>query len=183
MQKALLFWVGCLLVVVLQAQQYTTAVGLRLAAAPGLSLQQRLAGRYTVEGSLQSGLLSRQRSATLVLQRHYPLISKGMNLYLGGGPQWLSYARPGIEKNNENEKWNTLGLAAMAGLEMRLKKCLISLDYRPALHFSGPQLLHTEAALSVRYIIITAKAKKKKEKPTKKGWNPFRKESHEQGKG
>lgn len=154
------------------AQAYTTAVGLRLAAAPGISMQQRIAAKYSVEGTIQSGIFNRQTSISALAQRHYPVLGKGMNFYLGAGPQWTSYALKNSNKENQPKRLQTLGIAALAGLELRIQKTLLSFDYRPALRFGGPQVLDAEAALSLRYILIKQPGKKKKSsnKAERKGW-------------
>lgn len=67
------------------AQSYTTAGGIRLGTEWGATLQQRILKRVTLEGILQQGIIKEEFVITGLVERHYPLISKRFNVYLGGG--------------------------------------------------------------------------------------------------
>ena len=67
-------------------QSYTTAGGIRLGTEVGLTLQQRVAKRLTVEGILQQSVgNSAERDEfviTALLEKHNPIISKRLNVYM-----------------------------------------------------------------------------------------------------
>ena len=73
------------------AQAYGTAVGVRLADGWGLTLQQQVALHTTVEAILSTALSKKDVTLTVLGEQHKSLLSRGFNLYFGGGfyKTWL----------------------------------------------------------------------------------------------
>jgi hypothetical protein len=149
----------------IQAQSYTTALGMRLSQHAGISLQQRVAGKLTVEGILQHGFLSNQTMLTALLQKHQNLVTKGINMYAGGGPHFTRYKLPRTIKGNSITA-SALGLSLIGGLEAAIGRALISIDYKPAFNFgTGIPLYQGEAGLSLRYVLLKQSKSKKSRSP------------------
>jgi hypothetical protein len=137
------------------AQQYNTALGLRLGGDPGMTLQQRIGKKYTVEAMLQQGLSNRTTTATALLQRHFPIAGRNLNIYLGAGPH-VGFAPADVEKSS-TAKTSFVGASGIAGAELRMNRLLFSLDYKAAFHLAGSsQLMNAQTGVSVRYILVKA---------------------------
>ncbi|MFQ5447948.1 MAG: hypothetical protein ACE5FF_13550, partial [Saprospiraceae bacterium] len=78
--------------IALFSQAYMTAGGLRLGTDWGLTVQQRLAKSLTGEFIVQSSLQREEVMLTALVEKHYPLVFRGLNLYAGAGLHkgWLS---------------------------------------------------------------------------------------------
>ena len=136
----------------MMAQSYTTAGGIRLGTELGLTLQQRLLKRVTLEGILQSGITKDEFTVTALVERHYPLISKRFNVYLGGG------LHKGWVTTNEASYDNPFGITGIAGAEFSIGRLNISYDFKPSINVSGgenPIYMHT--GISARYILVKQK--------------------------
>ena len=143
------------------AQQYNTALGLRLGSEMGISLQQRIGRRFTVEGLVQHGLSSNATTFTGLLEKHYPILGRNMNLYLGAGPH-VGFQPSGADKG-EGGRTGFAGASVIAGGELRLNRLLFSVDYKPAIHFAGrDKVFDGQTGVSVRYILAKAPAKKQR---------------------
>ena len=68
-----------------QSQSYITAAGLRMGSDFGVTIQQRIISRFTVEGIVSTRAATDETTGTLLLEMHKPLISKRVNFYMGGG--------------------------------------------------------------------------------------------------
>lgn len=143
-----------------QSQQYNTALGLRLGGEMGISLQQRIGQRYTVEGLIQQGLTNNTTTFTGLLQKHYPVLGRNMNLYMGAGPH-VGLAPASTDKDQQG-RVGFAGATLIAGGELRLNRMLFSVDYKPAIHFAGrDQVFDGQTGISVRYILVKAPQKNK----------------------
>ncbi len=134
------------------AQAYTTAGGIRLGTEWGLTLQQRIAKRVTIEGILQKGITKDEFVVTALAERHYPLISKRLNFYTGAG------LHKGWKTNDELSYENPFGITGIAGLEFTIGRLNLSYDFKPSLNISGgesPFYLHT--GISLRYVLVKQK--------------------------
>jgi len=144
------------------SQSYHSAFGLRIGTDFGLTYQQRVGNRSTVEGILQTGLFDRSGQIAALYEHHTPLVSKGLNFYMGAGPQvgWL-------ENRNEGVVKATGGLALIGGAEMTLGSIVLSYDIKPNINvFGNVSLINFDTALSVRKVIT----KRSKYNKKRKGW-------------
>jgi len=156
----------------LQAQSYNTAFGVRLDTDWGVSIQQRIANKTTIEGLLQNSFKNDRFLATVLIEQHYPILIKRLNVYAGGGIHKL------WETNNDSTFDNPIGLTGIVGAEFTIARVNFSWDFKPMLNIGDnvSQRLDATTALTVRYVLSKrdlvkskdqrqkAKAKKKKKK-------------------
>lgn len=159
----------------LSAQPYITAAGIRLAMEPGITIQQRLAGRYTMEAMLQTQVLYGRHSLALQLQRHHKLVHRGLNAYIGAGPQLSSYRR-GLLSKEAGNRFTVAGLALTGGVELAVNRLLLSADYKPVVYFGGPVPFDAGLGLSARYILLQ-QPRAKDRRHTSRPW-PWNKRSN-----
>lgn len=156
------------------AQKYRTALGVRVGKSEfGVTMQQKLFEKVTLEGIGSVG--SRDASGTLLLERHFPLLGKSFNYYLGAG------AHIGALK----EQGFFYGADAIVGAELRvpLFPLVVSADVKPAFHAQHENWVSMGGGFSLRYILVKDKKKDKrsgnifrrKKEVEKKGVWPFRK--------
>ena len=179
MQKSLVIFFICFLLngIQVNAQRYGTALGLRLGNSDinrtvGLSLQQRVMERVTIEGILQTDF-SRNSTLSVLAQKHHPIISKRFNYYYGAG---LSFGNEESFVKNPSTKEiihtygnATTGVDLIAGIEMTLANAVISLDYKPNINFVGREEFYRgQVGLSVRTVLVKSKEQKKKQRQRQK---------------
>jgi len=126
------------------AQNYNTAGGIRVSDGIGVTVQQRIADKLTVEGV---GFLSFSNPSYVAVlgEYHGKLIRKGFNWYLGAG------VHSGTEKDVVNPK----GMLFVAGVEMKIKRIVISADIMPRVNFvGGSNDFEFTPGFSARYILI-----------------------------
>ena len=179
MQKSLVILLICFLLngIQVNAQRYGTALGLRLGNSDinrtvGLSLQQRVMERVTIEGILQTDF-SRNTTLSVLAQKHHPIISKRFNYYYGGG---LSFGNEESFVKNPSTKEiihtygnATTGVDLIAGIEMTLANAVISLDYKPNINLVGREEFYRgQVGLSVRTVLVKSKEQKKKQRQRQK---------------
>lgn len=153
----------------LTAQGYFTAAGVRVGDGFGVTVQQRVAKKITVEGIIKNTPSRDEFSVTVLGQRHVALLTRRLNFYTGIG---LHKGFLNNQANQEpgNEFKAPFGITGIGGLELTLGKFNLSYDFKPALNLSGgTQTFYPETALSLRYVIVGNKvfkdmAKKKKKK-------------------
>lgn len=160
-----------------QAQRYGTAFGLRLGNSDinrtvGLSLQQRVMERVTIEGILQTDF-SRNTTLSILAQKHHPIISKRFNYYYGGGLSFgneESFVKNPATKEIIHTYGNaTTGVDLIAGVEMTLANAVISLDYKPNINLVGREEFYRgQVGLSVRTVLVKSKEQKKKQRQRQK---------------
>jgi hypothetical protein len=149
------------------AQKYTAAAGIRIGSGIGVSVQQHLWDKYTLEGIVQKNLFKSGTHVTGLFESHNKLLFKGLNFYLGAGPHFGFYGNQTTtdskEANVPEGIKNSVGLSAIGGIEMRLNRVLLSYDYQPGINFTGGEhVFASQTGLSVRYIFIKAKKKEQK---------------------
>ena len=179
MQKSLVIFFICFLLngIQVNAQRYGTALGLRLGNSDinrtvGLSLQQRVMERVTIEGILQTDF-SRNTTLSVLVQKHHPIISKRFNYYYGGG---LSFGNEESFVKNPSTKEiihtygnATTGVDLIAGIEMTLANAVISLDYKPNINLVGREEFYRgQVGLSVRTVLVKSKEQNKKQRQRQK---------------
>jgi hypothetical protein len=127
------------------AQKYTTALGARLGGGNyGLTLQQRVASRVTVEGI--AGLREREYSGTVLGEYHFGILGPSLNYYVGAGGH--------IGHNKDTGGFS--GLDALVGVEYKVAflPVVLSFDFKPTLEFSSDDYARFPTAFSIRYVLI-----------------------------
>ncbi|WP_235861313.1 hypothetical protein [Pontibacter flavimaris] len=143
----------CGLSMAAQAQKYRTAAGVRLESDRfGVSLQQKLHERGTLEGIVQVG--SREYSGTVLYEWHRPILGKRFNYYLGAGGHIGNLKDSGV----------FTGVDAILGVEYKVNGLpfLLSADVKPAVHINHDDWVHLSSGVSIRYVIVKEKKEKKK---------------------
>ena len=95
----------------LQAQTYTTAVGIRVGNSIGLTINQRILKKWTLEGILQNDF-KETTNFHLLARRHHSLLTRRANWYYGIGAHAGTEAKIG----------SIAGFDGILGAEMTLLK-------------------------------------------------------------
>lgn len=152
MNKTLITTIFVLSALVALAQSYNTAGGMRLGTDWGLTVQQRVAKKTTIEALFQSSLQREEVLLTVMGQQHFPILTRRFNIYYGGGLHkgWIN------ESNDQAEPYkDPFGLTFIGGLEFSIGRINLSYDFKPAINLSGgEQNFYTQTGLSFRYILI-----------------------------
>ncbi|HRD82250.1 MAG: hypothetical protein IAE84_19870 [Saprospiraceae bacterium] len=164
------------------AQSYFTAGGLRMGTDWGLTLQQRVAKKTSVELILQTNFRRKEGMFTLLGEQHIPLISKRFNLYYGGGIHKGWYTEKPLYGVDEPEISGPFGITAIGGAELTIGRLNLSYDVKPALNISGgSNVIYLQSGVSARYVIAKKpfweeqkKASKKRHKKKKTSRNKLR---------
>ncbi|MEM9921912.1 MAG: hypothetical protein AAF990_27655 [Bacteroidota bacterium] len=156
MKKIILSTLGLLLFgQVLLAQKYRTAAGIRLGTEIGLTLQQHVKDKITLEGIFQTRIKTKEIKLTVLGERHYKLLGKRMNFYLGAG------VHKGWNTDTEATFGDPAGVTGVGGIELTLNRLNLSWDFQPAVNVvGGDRLFVSQSAVSLRYVFIKPKKKK-----------------------
>jgi hypothetical protein len=138
----------------IKGQAYGTAIGARFGSGWGLTLQQQVAVHTTVEAILQSNF-SGYKDVTLTVlgEQHKNLLSRGFNIYFGGGfyKTWL------VERENViKQPTDPWGISPIAGLEITLGKFNLSADFKPQIKLGGDsdaKGFDWQSGISIRYVL------------------------------
>ena len=149
------------------AQSYNTAGGLRLGTDWGLTLQQRVAKKSTVEAIIQSSLQREEVLFTAMYEQHYPLLTKRLNFYAGAG------LHKGWNTTNvgptETITADPFGVTLVGGAETTLGRLNLSWDFKPAINLQGGEKkFYTQSGVSLRYVIAKKVTEKDREKRRRK---------------
>ncbi|MEO1518653.1 MAG: hypothetical protein AAFV95_26805 [Bacteroidota bacterium] len=137
------------------AQKYRTAAGIRLGTEIGLSVQQLIRDKTTLEAIFQTRVKTNEIKLTLLGERHYRLLGKRMNFYVGGG------VHKGWNTRTEDDFGDPAGLTGVGGVELTLDRLNISWDFQPAVNVvGGDRVFVSQSAISLRYVFVKAKKKK-----------------------
>lgn len=160
---------------IVSGQMYGNALGIRLGndsdhRSLGLTYQQRIAKKLTVEGIFQSDF---KQNTTFhgMIQKHEPLLSRRFNYYLGTGISLGSYypatnISPSLQPVNSKA---SLGVDLLAGIELTMLKYTLSLDYKPNFNLVGRDNWYQgQVGLSLRAVILSGKEYEKKIKQREK---------------
>lgn len=153
MKKYILVMFWMLAAASASAQKYRTAIGARVDRnAFGISLQQKIMERNTLEGILTLG--SREVAGTALFEHHFPLLGKGFNYYLGAG----------AHAGNLKDHGAFFGGDVILGTELKLPvfPLLLSFDIKPAVHVNHEDWFDFASGFSLRYILVKEKKEKKK---------------------
>ena len=127
------------------AQKYRTAAGLRSGGGSyGLTLQQLVLPQATLEGL---GMLApRERSATLLAERHFGILGPSLNYYVGAGGHYG-------EHRDDGPFW---GFDGIVGAEYKIAflPIVLSFDFKPTIEHGSADWNRFPTAFSVRYILI-----------------------------
>ncbi len=161
----------------LMAQRYGTAVGVRLGNSNlnrtfGLSIQQRIVDRVTLEAIIQSDF-SRNTNFSFLAERHRPIISKRFNYYYGGGIAFGN--EESFVKNDETMQIDhtygnsTVGVDLIGGIELTVANAVISLDYKPNINLAGrSEFYRGQVGISARTVLVKSKEQKRKQRQRQK---------------
>lgn len=150
------------------AQRYGTAVGMRLGTDWGLTVQQRLTKRITIEGIAQSSLQREEVLLTGLIQKHNPILGRRLNLYLGGGLHkgWIN--APADQETGAVPE-DPFGVTLVGGIEFSLGRINVGYDLKPAINIrGGEQNFYTQSGISLRYVLIKDKEWRKKQRKRKR---------------
>lgn len=162
------------------AQRYGTAVGLRFGnndfgRTIGISAQQRLMDRISLEGIIQSDF-NLNTTFGLLLEKHNPIISKRFNYYYGAGVSFGKEAS--VYKDEINKELiqtygnSTLEVDLIGGVELTVVNTVISLDYKPNINLRGRnEFYRGQVGISARVVLVKSKEQKKKQRQRKKARN------------
>ncbi|MCC9135813.1 hypothetical protein ACFSKU_17465 [Pontibacter silvestris] len=176
MIKKLLFVFGltCGIAVASQAQVYRTAAGVRLDGDVfGVTVQQKLHEKGTLEGIF--AVSAREYSGTALYEWHRRILGKRFNYYLGAGGH----------VGNLKDHGAFGGLDLIGGIEYKVNGLpfLLSTDIKPAVHFNHEDWTDFSTGISIRYVIVKEKKKKKSIWPFNKKEDDATKKGKEEGKG
>ncbi|MDH5381545.1 MAG: hypothetical protein OEW75_11865 [Cyclobacteriaceae bacterium] len=175
-----------------QAQSYGTALGLRFGndnvkRTMGITFQQRLLKRVTIEGIVQSDF-SYNHTLHGLIKVHQPLVTKRLNFYSGGGFSM------GMEQSKFNDPLSqtiiittgnkTLSGDLVVGLELTMLKYNISVDYKPNFNITGRNPWYLgQVGISGRAVLVTgAKQNKRWREKNREKRREDRKERQEDNK-
>ncbi|GEO04847.1 hypothetical protein AAE02nite_25110 [Adhaeribacter aerolatus] len=135
------------------AQKYRTNLGARLGRNDfGISLQQKIFEEVTLEGI--AGIGTREADFTLLVEKHFPIIGKGFNYYVGAG----------AHVGTLNEYGGFYGADVILGTELKVPvfPLVLSLDIKPAIHASHSDWFAFDGGFTIRYILVKEKVEKKR---------------------
>ena len=135
------------------AQKYRTNIGARLGRDDfGVSLQQKIFEEVTLEGI--AGVGRREADLTLLIEKHFPIIGKGFNYYLGAG----------AHVGTLNNYGGFYGADLILGTELKVPvfPLVLSLDIKPAIHASHSDWFAFDGGFTIRYILVKEKVEKRR---------------------
>lgn len=142
----------------------------------GLTLQQRVLETVTLEGILQSSFQREEVIVSVLVEKHYPIAVKGLNLYVGGGAHKGWNSQP-VSADNPKGVENPLGISLVGGAELTLGRINVSYDFKPVFNaVGGDRPVYIQSGLSVRYVFLSnrdvrkMKRQKEREKKGKFDW-------------
>lgn len=155
MTKQTLLLFGFLYFTVLaHTQSYDFAIGARLGTDIGISTKLRLPPideNFTLETILQSSLERDEAMLTVLGAQHFPMITRRINFYGGGGVHF------GWFDNKEDEAPPSYkapaGISLIGGAEINFKNINISADFKPVINIQGGEkTIYSQTAVSIRFI-------------------------------
>ena len=127
------------------AQKYNTALGARLGGGNyGITLQQRVASRVTIEGI--AGLREREYSGTVLGEYHFGILGPSLNYYFGAGGH--------LGHNKDTGDFG--GFDGLVGVEYKVAflPVVLSFDFKPTLEINSDDYARFPTAFSIRYVFI-----------------------------
>ena len=133
----------------------------------GLTVQQRLADKVTFEGILQNSFQREEVILTGLIERHYPILVKNLNVYAGAGLHkgWNSTT----VAEDEPAIVDPFGINLIGGAEFTIGRFNLSYDFKPVINITGgEENLYFQSGFSVRYVLLKNKVYKDLSKDKKK---------------
>jgi hypothetical protein len=130
------------------AQKYDTALGARLGGGNyGITLQQRVASRITIEGI--AGLREREYSGTVLGEYHFGILGPSLNYYFGAGGH--------LGHNKDTGGFG--GFDGLVGVEYKVAflPVVLSFDFKPSIEVNSDDYARFPTAFSIRYVLIKRK--------------------------
>jgi len=146
------------------SQSYRTAVGFRLGKNIMFSATQRIVKKTTIDLYHETSLFSDKSFTALAGKRHFPLITKRLNVFLGAGP-FHQFAWIQSPNDVASTPYHSGGLVANAGLDFTIGRLNIGYDIMPVVHLvgdGGDRKFYTQSGIALRYVIIKQPSKFKK---------------------
>ena len=188
MLRVCLLFICLGIVFTLQAQTYNFSGGLRIGTEYGFSLKYRIADKVTLEGIVQSPINRNEAITTLLIEKHNSILTKGFNIYFGGGLQkgWI------LDEQVIDD--DPFGVVGVFGAEFNISRLNLSYDVKPAVNIIGGSTnrVRLQTGISIRYIFdkrqvlfdkkkqkVKKKAKKKKQKEKLKRYKQKLKDKYE----
>ena len=170
MVRILLIFIGMCCMGSLSAQTYNFSGGIRLGTEYGFTLKYRIANKLTLEGIVQSPIREKLAITTLLLEKHNSIVTKGLNIYYGGGLQ------KGWVLTEDKPYKDPFGVVGIIGAEFNIARLNVSYDIKPAVNLvGGDSPVSLQTGISIRYIfdkrsivIGDPKAKAKRQKKRRK---------------
>lgn len=152
-------------------QKYRTAVGPRIESDMfGVSIQQKIQERSTLEGIASVG--AREFSGTLLYEWHRPLLGERFNYYIGAGGHIGRLKDHGVFTGGD----------VILGIEYKVNGLpfLLSADIKPAFHINHEDWIDLSSGVSIRYVIVKGKPKKRSIWPFGRGQDDKKKAREEE---
>ncbi len=132
-------------------QGYNTIGGVRFGTDWGITGKHRIKDKITVEGIFQSSTKREEVIISALVAKHNPLITKRFNFYTGGGLHFGINSEP----LGETTVKNPFGVTAIAGLEFKIAKLILSWDFKPAINLvGGNKTIYPQTGISLRYVFV-----------------------------
>jgi hypothetical protein len=132
------------------AQKYNTAAGVRLGGGNyGITVQQRVASRVTIEGI--AGLREREYSGTVLGEYHFGILGPSLNYYFGAGGH--------LGHNKDTGDFG--GFDGLVGVEYKVAflPIALSFDFKPSYEINSDDYARFPTAFSIRYVFAKRKTK------------------------
>jgi len=136
-------------------QSYNTVGGIRLGDDFGLNATQRVANKTTLDLIYQPGTFAGREMISLTARQHYPLLTKRLNFFLGGGAAHR-ITHYGMGDAPLSKIHNT-NLAFTIGSEMTIGRLNFSIDYMPMVslsNYSSNERFYSNSGVSLKYVFV-----------------------------
>lgn len=168
--RTFVFLLVCAFSAQIHGQSYNNVFGIRVGDDMGVSMQQRLYKNYTVQIEHQDAMFSSVRQTSLVVKKHYPILTRRFNVFLGGGLSNRAILIPGESSTTANAN----GALINFGGEFTVGKLNITYDYSPGFllgNTAGVPRFHSGSGLGIRYVIWGRESQLKKVIKKMKFWD------------
>jgi hypothetical protein len=113
----------------------------------GFTIQQVFLPKSTIEGL---GMFApRERSATVLAERHFGILGPSLNYYFGAGGHY----------GNNRDTGDFWGFDGLVGIEYKIAfiPFVVSFDFKPTIEYGSADWNRFPTAVSVRYIFLKKK--------------------------
>ena len=151
----------------LAAQKYNTLGGIRIGDDFGFTGTQRIADKTTVDLTFQPGIFAGNRLFLLTANQHYPLLTRRLNFFIGGGlyhRQYENILTGNSQTDIVKEPVKMRGIAFNLGTELTMGKLTLGIDYVPLVHFGNNSYrrFYGTSGVSMKYVFVERESKTKK---------------------